>query len=313
MDPQRLGGALRRGMKAVLRWPRFLDPGKALWLALAIWLLKRRFMREYQPPLTADHGFGLAGRPTESMLNGIIFYRGVFEPVLSGVIDRTVREGDVCVDAGANAGYFTLLFASKVGAAGRVIAIEPVPGNLKRIERNVAHNGFEGRVRVVAQACAAAAGQSVFYVNTRNDMHCRLQLPRKTEADYWLMGGRGSWREITVGTNTLPAILGPQAGDVTFVKLDIEGAEHLVVRDLIAHCKHPRLIVALEAKAPHIRETLEPFEQAGFHLYDLRNDYRWLLNATQADVSFVPCSYESVYPRKYMADMLVTRQPLQGP
>ncbi|MEO5670840.1 MAG: FkbM family methyltransferase [Ramlibacter sp.] len=306
---ERLGHAIRCGMRAVVRWPRWLDPLKAVCLAFGVLLLKRGFMRGFQPPLQADYGFGLAGRPTESMLNGIVFFRGVFEPVLSEVIDRTVCEGDVCVDAGANAGYFTLLFARKVGAAGRVVAIEPVPGNVKRIERNVAHNGFESRVRIAAAACSDVPGQATFHVNTRNDMHCRLHLPRKTEADYWLMGGRGSWREITVATNTLAGILGAQAPEVSFVKLDIEGAEHLVVRDLIAHCVHPRLMVALEAKAPHIRETLEPFEKAGFHIYDLRNDYRWLLNTQVA--SPLACSYESLYERKYMADVLVTREKLE--
>ena len=137
-------------MQATVRLPRFLDPIKAVWLGLAVVVLKRPFMRRFQPQLTVNYGFGLAGAPTESILNGIIFFRGAFEPVLSDLIDRTVREGDVCVDAGANAGYFTLLFARKVGAAGRVVAIEPAPGNLRRMERNVAHNGFEDRIRIVA-------------------------------------------------------------------------------------------------------------------------------------------------------------------
>lgn len=308
---QRLGPRLRRSMQACVRLPSWLDPIKALWIGVGILMLKRRFMRGYRPAITTSYGFGLAGAPTDSTLNGVVFFRGLFEPVLSEVITRVVQDGDLCVDAGANVGYFTLLLASRVGAGGRVIAIEASPGNLTRITRNAQHNGVQARIDVVGAACTDHAGEATFFVNTRNDMHCRLALPGRSEADYWLMGGRRAWRTVTVPTDTLHGILGVRAASVSFIKLDIEGAEHLVVPDIIAHCTHERLIVALEAKAPHIRETLEPFERAGFHLYDLQNDYRWIVNTRVARPR--PVSFQNVYGRRYMADMLLTRRPLDLP
>ncbi|MEO7392365.1 MAG: FkbM family methyltransferase [Ramlibacter sp.] len=307
----RLGQALRLSMRFCVGLPPFLDAFKLMWIALAVTVLKRRFMRGFQPRIASDYGFELAGRPTDSTLNGIVFYRGRFEPVLSEVVDRCVRPGDLCVDAGSNVGYFTLLFCRKAGATGRVISIEAAPGNFRRLATNVAHNGFRDRVEIIEKACAGAAGESTFYIHARNDMLSRMTLPGKGELDHWLMGGTKPWRPVTVKTDTLLGMLGNRAAEVTFVKLDIEGAEHLVVRELIAHCIHPRLQVALEAKAPNIRKTLEPFEAAGFHLYDLLNDYRWLLNARVNTP--LACSYESIYARKFMADVLLTRLPLDAP
>jgi len=304
-----MGSALRRSMTACVTLPTFLDPFKATWVLIGMSILKRRFMRAYAPDIKSSYGFSLAGHPTESVLNRIILYRGVFEPRLSEVIAKVVEEGDVCVDVGANVGYFTLLFAHQAGESGQVIAIEASPGNLRKLKNNLDSNNYASRVEVFDVACADFSGQSNFYVNKKNDMHCRLKKPQRTEFDYWLMG-RDSWRPITVNVMTLPQILGAKATSVTFIKLDIEGAEHLVCQHIIETCSHERLHVALEAKAPHIRETLEPFERAGFFVYDLHNDYRWLLNS-----KVIPPSeetYASLYARKYMVDVLLCRQKLMA-
>lgn len=305
----RLGQRLRRWMQACTAWPRLLDPLKALWLGLGIVLLKVGPLRGWQPALATESGLRLAGSVTDCMLNLIIFIRGVFEPALSRVIEQVVGEGDVCVDAGANVGYFTLLMAQRCGPCGQVLAIEAAPRNVRRIRQNLALNAFGDRVQVLEAACTDVSGEVVFYINTRNDMHCRLELPKWTELEYWVTGRGSSWRPVTVRADTLAAMLGERAAQVSFIKLDIEGAEPSVVADLLRVCTHPRLAVALEAKVPHIRATLEPFERAGFHLHDLRNDYRWTMNR-----SFAPAtarSFHEVYRRRFMVDVLVSRQPLR--
>jgi FkbM family methyltransferase len=38
-----------------------------------------------------------------------------------------LRPGDVAVDVGANCGYFTAVFAERVGVNGTVVAFEPNP------------------------------------------------------------------------------------------------------------------------------------------------------------------------------------------
>ncbi len=304
----RLGNALLRSMRACIAWPKVLDPMKAAWILLCYSVLKQRFMRDFLPDIRASYGFSLAGSPVSSMLNRIIFYRGTFEPALSNVIDKLVREDDVCLDAGANVGYFTLLFAHKVGPGGHVVAIEASHGNIGKLQSNIAKNMYAGRVHVVHAACSNFSGESTFYVHRKNDMHCRLQLPQKTERDYWLMG-RNSWRAITVEVKTIAQTLGDHAALVTFAKLDIEGAEHLVCQQLIEQCTHSRLVVALEAKAPHVRQTLAPFEQAGFFVYNLRNDYRWLVN-TQVALP-TPETYETLYAQQHMVDVLLSRQALR--
>jgi FkbM family methyltransferase len=53
------------------------------------------------------------------------------------------RPGDVAVDVGAMIGYYTLIFANRVGSTGRVYAFEPDPDNFGLLEENVRMNGYD--------------------------------------------------------------------------------------------------------------------------------------------------------------------------
>src|ERR1700724_3523516 len=126
---------------------------KGLWIFAGIFLMKRRFMHSFQRSITTQYGSKLAGGPADCSLNQIVFFRDVFEPMLSKLVWDIVDEGDICVDAGANVGYFTLLMAQRAGGTGKVISIEAAPGNAARLVQNVKLNNLEDRVEVVHAAC----------------------------------------------------------------------------------------------------------------------------------------------------------------
>lgn len=71
---------------------------------------------------------------------------------------EVVKPGMTVVDIGANVGQMTLEMAELVGPAGRVIAIEPGPGNLALLRRHVAGNGYSDRVTIIEAACCAKHG-----------------------------------------------------------------------------------------------------------------------------------------------------------
>ena len=65
-----------------------------------------------------------------------------------------VRPGDVVLEAGANVGAYTMLFAQWVGAAGRVFAFEPDPIAYAGLQKHIALNAVADRVTPVAAAVA---------------------------------------------------------------------------------------------------------------------------------------------------------------
>ena len=80
---------------------------------------------------------------------------GVFERELQAVFERFAKPGAVCLDIGANLGYYTVKMAS-LGAA--VYAFEPDPFNFHLLEKNVGENGLGGRVTLNRAACGSGAG-----------------------------------------------------------------------------------------------------------------------------------------------------------
>jgi FkbM family methyltransferase len=236
-------------------------------------------------------------------LNMLLEYRGVYEPVLSEFIRHHIRPGDVCVDAGANVGYFSLLLAQQVGPRGKVIAIEAAPSTVERLRANIALNNAD--VTVVEAAVTSQKGEVIFHLYPYHDAWNRITPPVEGDPDRRLMS-QEKWIPVTVKGDTAPEIVGKDIERVSFIKVDIEGAESAVTPDIAAF-PHPDLVVALEAKSPNIAATLKPFEARGFYVYDLHNDYRWLYERRLPAIT--QTTYRALSGRS-MVDVLVSRQLL---
>jgi FkbM family methyltransferase len=70
-------------------------------------------------------------------------YMGNYERPETAILRRLLRRGATCVDVGANLGYYSLLFASRAGSMGRVLAIEPNPMILPFLIHNIRGSGIE--------------------------------------------------------------------------------------------------------------------------------------------------------------------------
>lgn len=257
-----------------------------------------------EPPVESEYGTKFIAGRDSSFVTSWLRFRGSYEPVLSEFILRHVQEGDICIDAGANIGYFALLFAQRVAPSGRVIAIEAAPDVVRRLRANLELNEATSIVDVVAAACAPQKGEITLYLHPRVDGWSRLKPPAKKDPDRRVMGK--TWIPVTVPADTLTSIADSDVKRVSFIKLDIEGAEASVVPEIAAAFSHPRLVVALEARAP-IEAVLAPFEEQGFYVYDLHNDYNWIFRRK------VPMVTEAAYrdfDRRARVDVLLSRRAL---
>jgi FkbM family methyltransferase len=305
---RRTRNVLVRSMRACVAQDRLPMIAKA-WYLTGGRLVLPALDTETDEPLESEYGIKFVAGPDSSWLNSILRYRGVWEPALSEFILRHVHDGDVCVDAGANCGYFSLLLAQQARPSGKVIAVEAAPENVRRLRANLELNGATGIVDVVTAACAREKGEITFHVHPRNDTWSRLSPPAKGEFDRLYMGK--NWIPVTVPADTLGSIVGSEAERVSFIKLHIEGAEAEVAPQIPDAFSHPRLVVALLAKEPHIEATLKPFEERGFHIYDRHNDYRWLFERKVP--AFTEAAYDDFSNNQHTAYVLLSRQPLTLP
>jgi FkbM family methyltransferase len=127
-------------------------------------------------------------------------------------------KGGVFVDVGANVGTYAMVLARHVGAAGKVIAIEPHPVTHARLAFNRAASGFS---QVTLVAAAAGASDGTLLIETDGDNLGASHVV--TEA----ISGRGA---IKVASLRLQRILeDASVSHVDALKIDVEGFEDRVL------------------------------------------------------------------------------------
>lgn len=92
-----------------------------------------------------------------------------YEPLGMAWLKGHLSRGSVALDVGAHLGFVTCLMARAVGPEGRVMALEPFPGNVSYIRRNLAANQL--RAEVVEAAAGATTGRCELHVTGSSDSH----------------------------------------------------------------------------------------------------------------------------------------------
>ncbi|WP_156827211.1 FkbM family methyltransferase [Hyphomicrobium zavarzinii] len=159
-------------------------------------------------------------------------YCGLHEFVDMAFLLHLLRPGDLFVDVGANIGSYTVLASAVCGA--RSIAIEPDPGTVQSLKRNVEINRIGDRVTVIEAAIGAAAGMVRFTVGKDTTNRVAAASDEAT-------------REVKV--RTLDDILANT--DPVLIKMDVEGYEPQVIAGALA-------TLAKQSLAAVITETTDP-------------------------------------------------------
>jgi FkbM family methyltransferase len=177
-----------------------------------------------------------------TLIGWSIHFFGSYEPEVRAEIRRRLRPGDTAVDVGANAGWHTLLMACRVGAGGRVIAVEPNPSSRERLDHGIAINRLTN-VRVDPRALADREGTRTFDAPPAG--HVWDGTGRLTETPVG-SGFRIEGSERTsVAVTTLDALAAEHSLDrVALIKIDVEGWESAVLRgaSTVLRRSHPALI-----------------------------------------------------------------------
>lgn len=138
-----------------------------------------------------------------------------------------VKPGDIAFDIGAHVGDRTASFR-RLGA--RVVALEPQKACL-RVLRLL--HGFDRGVTLVESAASEREGKLIFSINSSNPTVSTLSRDFVLAANAGAKGWEGqTWdKTIEVATTTLDLLI-EKFGEPAFVKIDVEGAEEMVLRGL---------------------------------------------------------------------------------
>lgn len=177
------------------------------------------------------------------------------------VLDR-VRPGDRVLDIGAHLGLFTLLFADRVGPAGRVVACEPNPRSRALLEATLRLNDLP-QADVVPVAVTDAVGAVTF----------SLAADESALASGDGAPGPGDDAErIEVAATTVDALAEERDLRPDVLKVDVEGFEPRVLDGaertlpgvrMICMEVHPRKMA--QGTGVGVDALLARLAEAGFH------------------------------------------------
>jgi FkbM family methyltransferase len=169
---------------------------------------------------------------------GMNIIRGRYEQDEIKFAKEHLMEGHTAIDIGANIGFFTVTMASLVGSSGKVYAFEPLDSNADLLEHSIIENSFADRVVLERAAAGGFSGsaQLLFPTSTLNSGGAYL-FQEGMEAP----GGHE--------TRAIPLIALDDyvfRRPVRFIKMDVEGAEPLVLRGATKILQQDRPLILSE-------------------------------------------------------------------
>jgi len=201
---------------------------------------------------------------TADAMGRVLAVEGVWEPHVTAVFHARLSRGDVCVDVGANVGYYTLLAAELVGPEGHVYALEPAPRTHAALVANIELNGY-ANVTALCTAAGEAPGEAVLDGSAQS---VRAAI-RRTNDD-----ATGFRVPVQPVSSLVPAA---DVRRLRLIKIDVEGYELQVLRGvepLLEQGARPAVLVELHAGHG---------QDAAMLLLELSREYRLKPNVVTDD------------------------------
>ena len=239
---------------------------------------------------------------TMDFIQRAIFNFGFWEPDVSAAISKMLKPGDLFVDVGANIGYYTLLASRKVGQSGEVIAIEAHPNTFKLLNKNVALNAMKN-VTTVNIAVSDVEKEIEFFASSQ-----------KSLGESTTVGKRGFKSIGTIEAKPITSIISlEKLNKIALMKIDIEGAEAEVLRDIIANIDKFsadfKFICEISSETEDRNNIFDTLRDQGFLTYAVHNDYseeyyfNWSPSRSPVKVSELPSE---------QCDIIFSRRDIEG-
>ena len=171
-----------------------------------------------------------------------------------------MKTGDVILDCGANIGTFSkkcFQYHPKL-----VISVEPAPGNLNCLKRNLASEARSGRSVIVPTGLWSQEGKLVLSLDPQNPLR------------HSVVFDRGAHSEVSINVRTIDSIVSElRLENLHFLKMDIEGAELEALegaRETIRKFR-PTLSIAVE----HGKDLIANARAVIDLVRGIRADYTW--------------------------------------
>jgi FkbM family methyltransferase len=195
-----------------------------------------------------------------------------------------LRPSSIAIDLGANLGEWTVPLARAVGAAGRVIAIEPMPHSAAALESTLAANGLR-QAEVIRCAIGNHDGTAEFSVPV-------VTSARTDTGTAHIGPARAGHQALRVPLRSLDSLAGERRLDrLDLIKIDVEGHERQVLDGAasILDRYHPVLVLETGHEAEGDRPVIhDQLRGLGYRMLGILLDYGMATADWQAYIALKP-------------------------
>ena len=195
-----------------------------------------------------------------------------YEPELANLCRKYVDSKKDVVDIGANVGFFSVFFASLT--PGKILSVEPTPNAISYLKRNIEMNDASDRVIVYEGAASDQEGQIEIKSVLGKEEYSSLGVMSHPE----ITGSE--WKLIRIETSTLDNLVKTNNLSPGFLKVDVEGMEHLVFGGASDTLRNHRPIIIselsnflLKKNGSSARAVVEKIRSFGYDIYDPIDTY----------------------------------------
>lgn len=200
-------------------------------------------------------------------------------------LKKIVKQGNTCLDIGANVGYYSHFLCKYTGKLGKVYAVEPIPDFRVVLMKNIpakyrknyvlfpyALGSEEKKIEMGLPVVGGVIHHGMTHILDKQEEQSIAQT-----------------FEVEM---KIPDKLFGEIQKLDFVKCDVEGYEYFVFSNMKETFMKNKPIVQCELGGEHKKETVELMKSLGFAVYALENDFLKLLPEDQVlqyanDVYFV--------------------------
>jgi FkbM family methyltransferase len=185
-------------------------------------------------------------------------FTGEFEKKETDIVRRLIANGSVCVDAGANFGYYTTILSEEAGPDGAVHAFEPLAHTFKILERNLEANNINNTFINELALDEMAGKKEIFLPDIGISGSFKLHRYKK------------SYNSFQINAESLDSYARRKnINSIDFIKADIEGAELLLIKgsDFVLKSFKPILFIEIQ------KTSTQLFGYEPIDLIELINDY----------------------------------------
>lgn len=173
---------------------------------------------------------------------------GFWESWLSLLFAQIIKPGDVCMDIGANFGYYSILMSELAGDRGRTISVEANPNTAYHLKNTSFLNG--GRFDVVQAAISDKKGEVVLTVTEKHIGGATIKKNELTESP------------VAVPAITIDELVEQKKlSSVNVMKIDVEGVEPWVFMGMTETLKRNPDIQLIIEYSPSLYEDAKGFTE----------------------------------------------------